>query len=358
MSLRERIVAAGYDRALRPLLFSSHGGDPEKIHEDMIAALAALGGLPGLRDAVGALTRTDATPVEVAGIRFPGRVGLAAGMDKEGRAARAWQHLGFAFAELGTVTALPQPGNPRPRVFRAAASGGLVNRMGFNNDGALALANRLAVAGIFRDKDRAGIPLGISIGKSKAAALDAAVADYLLSLRTVTPHADYVAVNVSSPNTPGLRSLQDAGALADLLGALVAETRALAHGVAPTPVFVKIAPDLTWPQIDEVLATATDAGAAGLIATNTTLGRAGLAPADAHLAAEAGGLSGRPLTARAREVVAYVAAHTGLPVIGSGGVMTAEDAWALLDAGASLVQLYTGFIYAGPALIGAINARR
>lgn len=358
MNRRAQLVAAGYDRLLRPVLFRAHGGDPERIHEDMIGTLSLLGGLPGLRDAVGALTRTDASPVEVAGIRFPGRVGLAAGMDKEGRAARAWQHLGFAFAELGTVTGLPQPGNPRPRVFRGAASGALVNRMGFNNDGVLALANRLAVAGIFRGNGRAGIPLGISIGKSKATELGAAVADYLLSLRTVTPHADYVAVNVSSPNTPGLRSLQDARALADLLGALVAETRTLAHGVAPTPVFVKIAPDLTWPQVDEVIATATDAGAAGLIATNTTLRREGLAPADVRLATEAGGLSGRPLTARAREVVAYVAAHTDLPVIGSGGVMTADDAWALLDAGASLVQLYTGFVYAGPALIGAINARR
>lgn len=358
MTWRDRLVSDGYERWLRPLLFWAHGGDPERIHEDMIRGLTLLGALPGARDAVGALTRSDTTPVEVAGVTFPGRVGLAAGMDKEGRAVRAWRHLGFAFAELGTVTALPQPGNPKPRVFRAAASGALVNRMGFNNDGALALANRLAVAGIFRGNGAAGIPLGISIGKSKVVEAADAVGDYLLSLRQVTPHADYVAINVSSPNTPGLRSLQDGGALAELLGALVAETRALAHGVPPTPLWVKIAPDLTWPQVDEVLATVVDAGAAGLIATNTTLGREGLAPADAHLAGEGGGLSGRPLTARSLEVVRYVTSHTDLPVIGSGGVMTAEDAWALFDAGARLVQLYTGFVYAGPALIGAINARR
>ena len=358
MSWRRGLVADGYDRVLRPVLFRSHGGDPEKIHEDMIAGLAGLSHAPGLRDAVRALTRVPTDPVEVAGIRFPGRVGLAAGMDKDGRAALAWQHLGFAFAELGTVTALAQPGNDKPRVFRLADSGGLINRMGFNNAGALALATRLAVAGVFRGNGRAGIPLGISLGKSKATPLDQAVPDYLTSLGLLAPHADYVAINVSSPNTPGLRSLQDSGALTELLGALTAEARSLAHDGVPVPIFVKVAPDLDWAQLDEVLAVAHDAGVAGLIATNTTLARDHLADADQSLAAEAGGLTGRPLTARAREVVGYVAEHTELPVIGSGGVMTAEDAVALLDAGASLVQLYTGFVYAGPALIGAINDRR
>lgn len=356
--LRGRLVARGYERGLRPLFFAGHGGDPEAIHEDMIAALALLGAMPGVRGLVGALTASPTEPVTVAGVRFPGRIGLAAGMDKDGRAALAWQHLGFAFAELGTVTALPQPGNPRPRVFRAPSSRGLVNRMGFNNAGALALANRLSVAGVLRGNGRAGIPLGISLGKSKATALDDAVADYLSSLRSLAAHADYIAINVSSPNTPGLRSLQDGGALAELLAALINEARVLAPGREPVPIFVKIAPDLTWGQVDEVLATVTDAGASGIIATNTTLARERLAPADAHLATEPGGLSGAPLTARAREVVGYVAAHTDLPVIGSGGVMTAGDAGALLDAGASLVQLYTGFVYAGPALIAASNARR
>ncbi len=348
------VVATGYERVLRPLLFKARGGDPEKVHEDMIGALQALAEVPGVRSLVGLATRTHGTPVEVAGITFPGRVGLAAGMDKDGRAALAWQHLGFAFAELGTFTALAQPGNDKPRIFRAQASQGLVNRMGFNNHGALALANRLAVAGVFRGNRAAGIPLGISLGKSKVVPVEDAVADYLTSFDLVHPHADYVAVNVSSPNTPGLRSLQDGGALTDLLGALTARARALTPA-RPMPIFVKVAPDLTEGQVDEVLTAATDAGVAGVIATNTTLSREGLAPEDAALADEAGGLSGRPLTERAREVVGYIARHTDLPVIGSGGVMSAADAQSLVDAGASLVQIYTGFIYAGPALIADIN---
>ena len=357
MSVRGTLVRRGYDRVVRPALFGARGGDPELIHEDMIRALALLGGVPGLRDAGGALTRVAGSPVSVAGIRFPGRVGLAAGMDKDGRAAKAWQYLGFAFAELGTVTAQAQPGNPRPRIFRLRDSQALINRMGFNNDGADALANRLAVAGIARGNGAAGIPLGVSIGKTKLVPVEDAVGDYLASLRAVAPYADYVAVNVSSPNTPGLRSLQDGGALSALLRALVTESLAVAHGGEPVPVFVKVAPDLTESQLDEVLAAASDARCGGIIATNTTLARDGLAPADRPRASEAGGLSGAPLTARAREVVGYVCRHTDLPVMGVGGVMTADDAVALLDAGASLVQLYTGFIYAGPALIGAINER-
>lgn len=358
MSVRKALVEKAYVRALRPLLFGAHGGDPESIHEDMIKALAALPHLPGAREVVRLMTRVPSDPVTVAGIRFPGRVGLAAGMDKDGRAALAWQYLGFAFAELGTVTGQAQPGNPKPRVFRAAASGGIVNRMGFNNDGALALANRLAVAGVFRGNGKAGIPLGISLGKTKVVPVEEAVDDYLTSLRAVAPHADYIAINVSSPNTPGLRSLQDGGALSELTHALVSEANTLALGHEPLPIFVKIAPDLTFEQIDEVLDVARQAGVTGIIATNTTLARRGLAPKDAALANQAGGLSGRPLTERAREVVTYVCEHTDMPVMGVGGIMTADDAIALMDAGASLVQLYTGFIYAGPALIGAINARR
>lgn len=349
------LVRGGYTAALRPLLFRAHRGDPEHIHEDMIAGLSLLGRAPGARDAVRWLTGVAAEPVDVAGIRFPGRVGLAAGMDKDGRAALAWQHLGFAFAELGTVTAQAQPGNPRPRVFRLPASRALINRMGFNNDGALALADRLAVAGVFRGNGAAGIPLGISIGKTKVVPVEDAVDDYLASLRLLAAHADYVAVNVSSPNTPGLRGLQDGGALRELLGALVREAHTLALGATPVPVFVKVAPDLDHDQLAEVVGVVTDTGAAGLIATNTTLDRQGIDARELHLAAEAGGLSGAPLTRRALEVVAFLARHTDLPVMGAGGIMTAADARAMLDAGARLVQLYTGFIYAGPALIGEIN---
>ena len=344
----------GYAGFLRPVLFRAHRGDPEAIHEDMIAGLSVLGSLPGARHLVGMLTRTTSEPVTVAGVRFPGRVGLAAGMDKDARAVLAWQYLGFAFAELGTVTAHAQPGNPRPRVFRATASSGLVNRMGFNNAGAQAMANRLAVAGILRGNGAAGIPVGISLGKTKTTPLEQAIPDYLASFDQVSPHADYIAVNVSSPNTPGLRSLQDGGALADLVAALTTRARQVTPG-APVPIFVKVAPDLTWAQIDEVVAAVEAAGAAGIIATNTTLARDGLAAPDRHLAHEEGGLSGAPLTARAREVVRYVNRHCALPIIGSGGVMNADDAVALLDAGASLVQIYTGFIYSGPALIAAIN---
>jgi dihydroorotate dehydrogenase len=355
MSIRGRALQVGYERLLRPVLFSAHGGDPEKIHEDMIRWLAVLGHSPGLRDLVRLVTRAPAEPVEVFGVRFPGRVGLAAGMDKDGLAALAWQHLGFAFAELGTVTAQPQPGNEKPRVFRLRQSGAIINRMGFNNSGALALANRLAVAGVFRGNLGAGIPIGISLGKTKVVPVEDAVADYLDSFETVAPHADYVAVNVSSPNTPGLRSLQDGGALGELLGALTARAEELAFGSVPVPVLVKVAPDLTWGQLDEVMSVASDTGVAGIIATNTTLAREGLVGPDQALASQAGGLSGRPLTFRAREVVAYLAQHTSLPIIGAGGIMSSKDAAAMFDEGARLIQLYTGFIYGGPALIGAIN---
>lgn len=354
MSLPAAVLRLGYGSLVRPALFRSYRGDPEKIHEAMIASLAAASRNPVAPRVLGLLARSSGAPVTVGGVTFPGRVGLAAGMDKDGVAALAWARLGFSFAELGTVTAQPQPGNPKPRVFRLSDSRALINRMGFNNRGAHALATTLAAAGIQRGNRRAGIPLGISIGKTKVVPVEDAVPDYLTSLRAVAPHADYVAINVSSPNTPGLRTLQDGGALRDLLGALVGEARRL-DAQRPVPVWVKIAPDLTDGQLDEVLATATNAGITGIIATNTTLGRDGLAPADKPMARQTGGLSGQPLTARAFDVVAYIAAHTQLPVMGVGGIMVGEDAMRMLDAGASLVQLYTGFIYAGPALVADIH---
>jgi dihydroorotate dehydrogenase len=350
MGLPAGLLDAGYAALVRPVLFASYGGDPEAIHERLISLLAGPGSAAPLRALTGLLAGSRGRPATVAGIRFPSRVGLAAGLDKDASAVLAWRGLGFGFAELGTVTARAQPGNDRPRVFRLRDSKALINRMGFNNPGAAAVASTLAARNVFRGNGVAGLPIGISIGKTKLVELADAVEDYLDALRTLAPHADYIAVNVSSPNTPGLRSLQDAGALADLVGALVREADGL-------PVFVKVAPDLTWAQLDEVLATCAERGAAGLIATNTTLARDGLADADQGTADEAGGLSGAPLTVRAREVVAYVASHTALPVMGVGGVMTATDALALFDAGASLVQLYTGFIYGGPGLPAAINAR-
>ncbi|MBA8795090.1 dihydroorotate dehydrogenase [Friedmanniella endophytica] len=349
------LVGAGYTRLARPVLFRRHGGDAERVHEETLRLLELVASTPPGRKLLRVVGGAPAGPVTVAGIAFPGRVGVAAGLDKNGRAARAWGPLGFGFAELGTVTAQAQPGNDRPRLFRLPASRGIVNRMGFNNDGAAALAGRLDRLGVRRGNAALGLPLGISIGKTKVVPVEDAVPDYLAALDLVAPYADYLAVNVSSPNTPGLRGLQDRAALAGLLTAL--HTAPAAAGL---PIFVKIAPDLTDAALDEVLAVCTDTGVAGLVATNTTLAREHVRYAELALAREAGGLSGAPLTRRAREVVGYLTAHTDLPVMGVGGVLTAADAAALFDAGAALVQLYTGFIYAGPGLVRAINqhARR
>lgn len=358
MTARSALLGAGYRTALRPLLFRAHGGDPEAIHEDMIGWLEAIGASPVLRGFVRLLHGRPNAPVTVAGVRFPGPVGVAAGLDKDARAALAWQAFGFGFAELGTVTAQAQPGNARPRAFRLRASSALINRMGFNNRGAQAMADRLTALGVRRGNLAAGIPLGLSLGKTKVVPLEDAAQDYLTSLRTLAPFADYVAVNVSSPNTPGLRTLQGSDQLDALLGHLTREAARLAEGDprGPVPIFVKVAPDLTWPEIDAVLAAASARAVSGIIATNTTLSRDGLAPADVGRAGEAGGLSGAPLSLRARDVVSYIAGQTALPVIASGGIMNAADAEAMFALGARLVELYTGFIYEGSGLIAAINA--
>ncbi|WP_019815459.1 quinone-dependent dihydroorotate dehydrogenase [Saccharomonospora saliphila] len=341
-----------YDRIVRPGLYRLGGNDAEVVHERTLRALAGLSRLGPARRAARRHYGADA-PVTVFGIRFPNRVGLAAGMDKDGRALAAWPALGFGFVELGTVTHRPQPGNPRPRLFALPDSDAVLNRMGFNNAGAEALAARLAAHGSRE------VPVGVSIGKSKVTPVADAIADYRACLRTVAPYADYVAVNVSSPNTPGLRTLQDRGALTELLAELArtAETRAAETGGSPVPVLVKLAPDLTTEAIAELLQVCLDHGVAGIIATNTTLARDGLAPTDAALAAEAGGLSGRPLTERAREVVRFVHRETGdrLPVIGVGGLGTPDDAVRMLDAGACLVQLYTGFALHGPGLVRGVH---
>jgi dihydroorotate dehydrogenase len=325
-----------FESTVRPVLFRLGGGDAESAHEFTLGRLARLGGRT--RALLRARYATRA-PVEVFGVRFGNPIGLAAGMDKNGVALPAWPALGFGFVEVGTVTAQAQPGNDKPRLFRLPDSEAIINRMGFNNAGAAALAERLAALGPL------GVPLGVSLGKSKVTPLDEAVQDYLTSYTLLHPYADYIAVNVSSPNTPGLRTLQDKSAIANLLGALVGKT----------PVLVKIAPDLTETAVAELLEVCLQYGAAGVIATNTTLARDGLAAADQPRAGEAGGLSGRPLTERARKVVHFVHTETGgrLPIIGVGGIMEPDDASRLFDAGASLVQLYSGFIYKGPALVRA-----
>ena len=335
-----------YQKLARPILFRLGRGDAEAAHETTLRWLSRLSGQRQARNALIKLNRVSA-PVTVCGIPFPNPIGLAAGMDKNGVAIGAWPALGFGFAEIGTVTAQPQPGNPRPRLYRMPRSEAFVNRMGFNNDGAQALAARLAAA------PPVNCPLGISIGKSKDVPLEAAVEDYLDSMRALYPFADYLAVNVSSPNTPGLRRLQDAEALGQLLGALTEEGRRIAAGRQPHPVFVKIAPDLTEPAIGQLLEVCLATGVSGVIATNTTLGRDGVEPREGDVAAQPGGMSGRPLSSVSREIVRFVRRETDgrLPIIGSGGIMTADDAEAMFDAGADLVQIYTGLVYGGPSIV-------
>ncbi len=341
-----------FDKIVRPALYTIGRNDPEIVHERTMAALTTVGSLPPTLAIMRRLYTTEA-PTTVFGVRFPNPVGLAAGMDKDGHALHAWPALGFGFIEAGTVTRLPQPGNPKPRLVQLPRSHALINRMGFNNAGAEALADRLANGG------KPAVPLGISIGKSKAAPLEEAVDDYRVSLRALYPYADYFAINVSSPNTPGLRALQDRAALAELLAELRKSSVTMAEelGRRPTPLLVKVAPDLTDHALAELLEVCTSHHIAGIIATNTTVSRVGLHDTEASLGKEAGGLSGAPLAERAREVARFVHARTEgtLPIIGVGGISAPDDALRMLDAGASLVQLYTGFVYSGPALVKGIS---
>lgn len=328
---------------VRPLLFRL---DPERAHELAMGALAlaapVLGRVARPRTAAG-LAR------EVMGLRFPNPVGLAAGFDKRGAAVPAWPALGFGFAEIGTITALPQPGNPRPRVHRLPADRALINRLGFNNDGAERTALRL---GRWRSRGLLGrAPLGVNLGKSKLTPAEDAPADYARSLDLLWEFADYVTVNVSSPNTPGLRDLQAIGPLGEILAALEAVNarQARAHGGAPRPVLVKLAPDLAPADADAVVDLALERGLAGVIVANTTLRRDGL-ESPPSLAGREGGLSGAPLRERSTAMVRRVAGRAAgrLVVIGVGGIFTADDAWEKLAAGADLVQIYTGLVYGGP----------
>jgi dihydroorotate dehydrogenase len=330
----------------RPFLF---GLDPERAHDLTLDAIAALQDTPAR--CLWTQPRVD-DPVTVAGLRFPNRVGLAAGLDKNGRCIDGLGAMGFGFIEVGTVTPKPQPGNPKPRMFRLPQAQALINRMGFNNDGLAAFVANVQRAHRFR---AAGGIVGLNIGKNAATPIERAVDDYLAGLAGVYPYADYVTVNVSSPNTKNLRALQSDEALDALLAALQARRAELERAHARrVPLLLKIAPDLDDAQIDLIAATVVRHGLDGVIATNTTVARdavQGLPHAD-----EAGGLSGRPVFEASNRVIRRLrtALGAGVAIVGVGGVMSGADARAKLDAGADLVQIYTGLIYRGPALVSEV----
>ncbi len=320
--------------------------DPERAHNLTMHGLRVLSRFPGAERA--RARRTVADPrleQEILGRRFPNPVGLAAGLDKQAEAIPAWARLGFGFTEVGTITAEPQPGNPQPRVFRLREDEALINRFGFNSEGSEAVARRLARVEMSGRAHR--IPLGINIGKSKLA--EDAEADYLTTFGRVAPFADYVTVNVSSPNTPGLRDLQERTALEGLLSRLAEVNRAQR---VPCPILVKVAPDLDDAALDAIVDLATE-HVQGIIIANTTLARDGLRSAHRD---EAGGLSGRPVHRRSTDMIrrAHLRAPD-FPIIGVGGIFSGADAWEKITSGARLVQVYTGFIYQGPALITEIN---
>ncbi|MGR4871744.1 quinone-dependent dihydroorotate dehydrogenase [Variovorax sp. LARHSF232] len=331
----------------RPFLF---GLDAEQAHEITLEALARTQNTP--LACFYAQTRVE-DPVSLAGLSFPNRLGLAAGLDKNARCIDAFAAMGFGFVEVGTVTPKAQPGNPKPRIFRLPERDALINRLGFNNEGLDAFLRNVQRARFRRGAGQAKpMLLGLNIGKNAATPIENAVDDYLIGLAGVYPHADYVTVNISSPNTANLRSLQSDEALDRLLAAIAQRREELAaqHGKR-VPIFVKIAPDLDEAQVQLIAATLQRNGMDGVIATNTTLARdavTGLRHAD-----EAGGLSGRPVQAASNRVIAQLRAALGedFPIIGVGGVLSGEDARAKRAAGADVVQIYTGLIYRGPALV-------
>ena len=359
-----------YERILRPLLFRL---DPETAHN---LAMTTLARVSQNRFLLGLLPRERESGLErtVFGLKFPNPVGLAAGMDKNATALPAWEALGFGFVEAGTITAKAQPGNPKPRIFRLPERRALINRLGFNNDGADAVAVRL------QRLQRSGrwprIPVGLNLGKSKVTPVEAAAADYVYSFERLHAFGDYFVLNVSSPNTPGLRTLQGREALDGLLRAVQEKNAQLAvKGTASPfvespgqpargsqlstinsqlplkPVLVKIAPDLEFSQIEEILDLVKIHSLAGIIATNTTLDKSSLPE---RWREEQGGLSGVPLRKKSTQIVEFIAQRTSVPVIAAGGIFDARSAWEKIDAGAALVQIYTGFIYRGPGLVGEL----
>lgn len=343
-----------YRALLRPALFTQ---DAERIHQRTLRMLGFCSRHDWLSHAVSSLFATPALPTELFGLQFPNPIGLAAGMDKQAEALPAWAALGFGWTELGAVTWHPQPGNPAPRLFRAIRDEAIVNRMGFNNPGAQEVAQILQE---WRSSGRwPNHPVGMNLGKSKITPLEKAAEDYARSFRVLLPYLDFFVVNVSSPNTPNLRQLQDKAALDDILCALQ-EVQATPPGSAPRdrkPLLVKVAPDLSFEALDQILELAGPRQLAGIIATNTTLARPDTTdPKLRRIYEQAGGLSGRPLRARSTAVIRHLYRQTGgkLPIVGVGGIFSAADAWEKLTAGAALIQLYTSLVYEGPGVVGSI----
>ena len=333
-----------YKRLIRPVLFLF---DPEGVHYFSFAAIRLLHCIPFMGSLIRAFftSKDPALEREVFGLRFPNPVGLAAGFDKDAKLYHELANFGFGFIEIGTVTPKPQGGNPKPRLFRLKQDKGIINRMGFNNEGVVAAAKRL--------KKNKGVLIGGNIGKNKTTPNDQAQDDYLICFDALFDVVDYFVVNVSSPNTPNLRDLQEKEPLTKLLNVLQKRN---SDKASRKPILLKIAPDLSNSQLDDIIDIVADTQIDGVIATNTTLSRAGL-KSSTELTEQAGGLSGKPLTKRSTEVISYL--HTqskaAFPIIGVGGIHTPADVQEKLAAGASLVQLYTGFVYEGPAVVKRMN---
>lgn len=328
---------------LKPILFQL---PPEKAHHIVFSSLRFLLNSPARILIKQIWGNTPSRPVSLAGLKFRHPVGLAAGFDKDGLLYPHWSDLGFSFAELGTVTPKPQSGNEKPRLFRLPKDQALINRMGFNNLGADALAQRLSS----RPKD---LIIGGNIGKNKATPNEEAVSDYLFCMQKLAPFVDYFTLNISSPNTPGLRALQEKEPLRKLISEVISYSKSLEN---TRPVFVKIAPDLEEFALGELIEVLVSEGVQGVVATNTTLSRAGL-QSDASLIQQAGGLSGKPVRNKSTEVIRFIHRQTSgqLPIIGVGGIFNPADALEKMEAGASLIQLYTGYVYEGPALVRKIG---
>ena len=348
-----------YQSVVSPILFSGLKTDPEWLQKQTISNLVKLDKSKNIvsQGVKAQLAKSlnfshNSLQQKLWGLEFSNPVGLAAGFDKDGLAAGMWSSFGFGFAEIGTVTLQAQPGNPPPRLFRLPVDKAALNRMGFNNCGSAAMAAQLAER--FKTA-KSSIPIGINLGKSKVTPLEDAPADYLGSFRALQQWGDYFVVNVSSPNTPGLRSLQDAGSLNAIIDALQQENQ------GRKPILVKIAPDLEWDAIADIIKVAQVQQLAGIIATNTTIRRDNLqtqviATTGKSINEENGGISGLPVKNRSTEVIRFIYSETKgqLPIIGVGGIFTAADAWEKITAGASLLQVYTGWIYEGPLMVRRI----